>query len=138
VHEALALDPIAVHAADLGDLPDGWVPGPPSLSHIARDPARLAMATGGSLYPDHVIFCGVGALAADVPPKGDTPPFVLIPGKGALLRADASAGAQALAQCLGDVLLRVATGAELRYLTLEENGDLLNWDAEKYRQALNA
>ncbi len=138
VHDALRLDPVPVQAADLGDLPDGWVAGPPSLSHIARDPARLAMATGGSLYPDHVIFCGVGALAADAPPQGDTPPFVLIPGKGALLRADASAGAQALARCLGDVLMRVPEGAELRYLTLEENGALLNWDAEKYRQALNA
>jgi len=63
---------------------------------------------------------------------------VLIPGKGALVRADATVGAQALAQCLGDVLLRVPEGAVVHYLTLEENGALLNWDAEKYRQALNA
>jgi len=134
----LRVDPVSVQEADLGDLPDGWIAGPPSLSQIALDPARLVMATGGSLYPDHVIFCGVGALAAETPPEGDTPPFVLIPGKGALLRAEVSVGAQALARCLGDVLLRVPEGAELRYLTLEENGELLDWDAEKYRQALNA
>lgn len=138
VHHALRVDPVAVQEADLGDLPDGWIAGPPSLSQIALDPARLVMATGGSLYPDHVIFCGVGALATETPPEGDTPPFVLIPGKGAVLRADVSVGAQALARCLGDVLLRVQEGAELRYLTLEENGELLDWDAEKYRQALNA
>ena len=54
------------------------------------------------------------------------------------MRADATVGAQALAQCLGDVLLRVPEGAVVHYLTLEENGALLNWDAEKYRQALNA
>lgn len=139
---ALRVDPVPLRAADLGAVPDGWVAAPPALSHLALDPKRLAMATGGSLYPDHVIFCGVGALAADTPPEGDGPPMVLIPGKGALLRASASAGASAgtwaLSQCLGDVLMRVPEGATLRYLTLEQNGELLNWDAEKYRLALNA
>ncbi len=138
VFEALRVAPVVLQPADLGDVPQGWTLGPDSLSHIARDPARLEMATGGSLYPDHVIFCGVGAMAADVLPEGDSPPFVLIPGKGALMRADASSGAWALAQCLGDVLVRVPEGAALHYLTLEQNGELLDWDAEKYRQALNA
>jgi len=138
VFEALRVVPVPILNTNLGDVPEGWVIGPAALSYIALDPVRLAMATGGSLYPDHVIFCGVGALAAQTPPDGDTPPFVLIPGQGALLRADASAGVQALAQCLGDVLMRVPEGAALNYLTLEQNGELLNWDAEKYRQALNA
>ncbi|MGC1428509.1 MAG: class II aldolase/adducin family protein, partial [Albidovulum sp.] len=138
VVSALRVVPVPLRAADLGAVPDGWVAGPPALSHIALDPKRLAMATGGSLYPDHVIFCGVGALAAEAPPEGDGPPMVLIPGKGALLRADASAGTWALSQCLGDVLMRVPDDAKLHYLTLEQNGELLNWDAEKYRLALNA
>jgi len=135
---ALRVDPVDIATPDLSDIPEGWVAGPASLSHLACDRARLAMAVGGSLYPDHVIFCGIGAMAADTPPILDAPPFVLIPGKGALLRADNTVGAQALAQCLGDVLVRVPEGAALHYLTQEQNGELLNWDAEKYRQALNA
>lgn len=136
--EALRMDPAPLLPANLGRVPEGWYEGPASLSHVARDPDQLAMATGGSLYPDHVIFCGVGAMACDVPPDGDSPPFVLIPGKGALVRADASPGALALAQCLGDVLVRVPSGGTLHYLTLQQNGELLNWDAEKYRQGLDA
>ncbi|WP_099824688.1 class II aldolase/adducin family protein [Oceaniglobus indicus] len=137
VSAALRMDAVPLQAATLGDLPAGWMVGPASLSHVAGDPALLSMATGGSLYPDHVIFCGVGALACDMPPEGDSPPFVLIPGKGAAMRADATSGAWALARCLGDVLTRVPEGAALNYLTLAQNGALLDWDAEKYRQALN-
>ena len=137
VFTALRMDAVPLRTEKLGDLPDGWTAGPASLSHVACDPALLSMATGGSLYPDHVIFCGVGALACDLPPKGDSPPFVLIPGKGAAMRADATPGAWALAECLGDVLTRLPEGAALNYLTLEQNGELLDWDAEKYRQALN-
>jgi rhamnose utilization protein RhaD (predicted bifunctional aldolase and dehydrogenase) len=137
VSAALRMDAVPLHGAKLGDLPEGWTAGPASLSHVACEPALLSMAAGGSLYPDHVIFCGVGALVCDVPPKGDSPPFVLIPGKGAAMRADATPGAWALAQCLGDVLTRLPEGAGLNYLTFEQNGELLDWDAEKYRQALN-
>lgn len=139
VHAALRVDPMPIQAACLDHIPDGWAEGPAQLSQVALDPVLRAMATGGSLYPDHVIFCGVGAVATDsVPPEIDGPPFILIPNKGALLRADASSGAQALTQCLGDVLTRMPQDAELHYLTMEQNGELLNWDAEKYRQALNA
>jgi len=137
VFAALRMDAAPLLEAALGDLPAGWTAGPAPLSHVARDPALLSMATGGSLYPDHVIFCGMGALACDTPPEGDSPPFVLIPGKGAAMRGDASAGAWALAQCLGDVLMRVPAKAELNYLTVQQNGELLDWDAEKYRRALN-
>lgn len=137
VFAALRMDAAPLLEAALDDLPEGWTAGPAPLSHVACDPALLAMATGGSLYPDHVIFCGVGVLACDTPPDGDSPPFVLIPGKGAAMRKDASAGAWALAQCLGDVLMRVPVQAELNYLTLQQNGELLDWDAEKYRRALN-
>jgi rhamnose utilization protein RhaD (predicted bifunctional aldolase and dehydrogenase) len=137
VAEALRMDAVSLQAEKMGDLPSGWTAGPASLSHVACAPALLSMATGGSLYPDHVIFCGMGALACDVLPAGDSPPFVLIPGKGAAMRADATPGAWALARCLGDVLIRMPEDAVLNYLTLQQNGELLDWDAEKYRQALN-
>lgn len=119
--------------------PDWTVPpGDAAIHQVALDPDRLAQATGGSLYPDHVIFCGIGALSAETPPTDPEPPFVLISGKGALMRKSASASAEALMNCLGDVLMRVPATAQLAYLTLEQNAELLNWDAEKYRQALNA
>lgn len=109
-----------------------------------------ATAGAGSLYPDHVIFLGIGvtllapgepmaAAAARRAAAGLTPPvLVLVPGAGALMPVDASPSALALGRCLGDVLLRLPVGATVQTLTPDQNGDLLNWDAEKYRQALNA
>jgi rhamnose utilization protein RhaD (predicted bifunctional aldolase and dehydrogenase) len=66
------------------------------------------------------------------------PVFMLVPGKGALIRSEASAGAQALARCLGDVLARFPPAASPVYLTAGQCAELLDWDAEKYRLALNA
>src|SRR4029077_8633951 len=106
----------------------GYSPAPVghSLHDVALSPRRLALATGGSPYPDHVVFCGPGATGVEAPGTaggppafadetsavpGGAPPFLLAPGAGALLRDDASAGALTMARCLGDVLARVAPDA---------------------------
>ncbi len=131
---------------------DGFVPLDPDhpLHSVAMSPARVTAATGGSLYPDHVIFCGPAAvalsqgetvahavdrrLAAGLPP----PVFLLVPGEGALIAHGVSAGAQALIRCLGDVLMRLPEGTDVTHLSRPQDLELLDWDAEKYRQSLNA
>ncbi|MER8623891.1 class II aldolase/adducin family protein [Mesorhizobium sp. M1143] len=113
---------------------------------VALDPESRRMASGGSLYPDHVIFLGRGAVVAkpgeDVPRViercGTNPVAILFPGLGVLMRGDASAGADAMQRCLADVTARIDIAARLNYLTAAENDELVNWDAEKYRQKLNA
>lgn len=112
----------------------------------AIDPESCRMASGGSLYPDHVIFLGQGSVVArpgeDVKRVtercGTAPVAILFPGLGVLMRGDASAGADAMQRCLADVTARVDVAAKLNYLTAAENDELVNWDAEQYRQKLNA
>lgn len=140
-------DPALAQRAD-----GAFHPLPPDhpLHTVARTPRLLRAAQAGSLYPDHVVFCGPGAA---VLPEGETasqfadrlsarglphPVFLLVPGLGCLIASDASAGGQALARCLGDVLCRLAEGAEVTPLTDAQTAELLDWDAEKYRQSLNA
>jgi rhamnose utilization protein RhaD (predicted bifunctional aldolase and dehydrogenase) len=53
------------------------------------------------------------------------------------MRRDANAGAEAMARCLADVAQRIDGAARVNYLSPKENAELLNWDAEKYRQQLN-
>jgi rhamnose utilization protein RhaD (predicted bifunctional aldolase and dehydrogenase) len=125
------------------------LPAFPESHAVAADLASCRIAAGGSLYPDHVIFLGAGsviagpaedatAIASGFRGEGrDAPVSILFPGKGVLMRRDASAGAEAMARCLADVTSRIEEGALLRHLTEEEDGALLNWDAEKYRQELN-
>ncbi|CCV11403.1 class II aldolase/adducin family protein [Mesorhizobium sp. STM 4661] len=112
----------------------------------AIDPESCSMASGGSLYPDHVIFLGRGSVVAR--PNEDVkritqrcstaPVAILFPGLGVLMRGDANAGAEAMQRCLADVTARVDATARLNYLTDAENDELINWDAEQYRQKLNA
>ena len=156
VAEALDAPPLAAEVPDFARLDalagGGYAPAPPGhpLHGVATSPRRLAIATPGALYPDHVVFCGPGATA--LAPGDDAarladrlaarglapPPFLLAPGYGALLSETASSSALAMARCLGDVLERMPEDGAPRYLTNDDVSELLDWDAEKYRQALNA
>jgi rhamnose utilization protein RhaD (predicted bifunctional aldolase and dehydrogenase) len=82
-----------------------------------------------------VIFLGPGIVTW--PPPGGAAPMLVVPGAGVLLRDDISAGAVALARCLADVTARIDPGEKLVALTAAQEGELLGWDAEKYRQALD-
>jgi rhamnose utilization protein RhaD (predicted bifunctional aldolase and dehydrogenase) len=117
-----------------------------ALHAIATDPVSLAAARRGSLYPDHVVFLGPGVIAADgketaadAARRAGRPdaPLVVVPGKGVLLHEAATPAARALVRCLADVTCRIAKEDVPDPLTAAEEGQLLNWDAEKYRQSLD-
>jgi rhamnose utilization protein RhaD (predicted bifunctional aldolase and dehydrogenase) len=112
---------------------------------VALDEESLAVATQGSLYPDHVIFLGPGTIAledgeslAQAERRAARPvlSMIAVPGAGVLLHESATAATQALARCLCDVTSRLYAGDPLRRLTEADEDALVNWDAEKYRQAL--
>ena len=77
--------------------------------------------------------CVARLTAAGLP----VPPFVLVAGAGVLIHEGATDAALGMIRCLGDVLLRLPQGVAVRVLTDAENAALTDWDAEKYRQALN-
>lgn len=105
-----------------------------SVHSLAIEPQRLDRACAGSLYPDHVIFLGPAARTTGT--AADPAKLLLRPGAGALLAEDTGASADELALCLALVLERVSEAARLRYLTATDEAELMNWDAEQYRQAL--
>lgn len=155
VHNALSRHPGATATPDLNRLralsdgSDYDPPGDTALHQLALDPNRMVQVTGGSLYPDHVIFCGMAVTALQqgdsvedverrVTDSGAPPPaWIIVPGAGVILRKDASMPAKVMMRCLADVMARVPPEAPLTYLTTDQNLELLNWDAEKYRQSLN-
>jgi rhamnose utilization protein RhaD (predicted bifunctional aldolase and dehydrogenase) len=114
----------------------------------ALDASSLAFAQGGSLYPDHVIFLGPGivaapdiAIGAALRPAGGRdgpPPMIVIPGLGVAMHRSATPAADALARCLVDVLSRIPAEAKIVRLTPAQEYELTHWEAEKYRQALDA
>jgi rhamnose utilization protein RhaD (predicted bifunctional aldolase and dehydrogenase) len=118
----------------------------PAAHATATDPASFIIAVSGSFYPDHVIFLGPAAvpLRPGIAPDEmaalagrPSLPLLLVEGAGILMHDSATPGAHALARCLADVTARIDPQHRLRFLTPEEEDALVNWDAEKYRQALD-
>lgn len=100
---------------------------------VLNDEARKA-ACGNVYYPDHVVFLGT-AIPEDLSSNAIA---VAIPGKGVLLHKDAKPSVEPMLRCAGDVFRRVPEAAALKALTAAEIDQLLNWDAEKYRQTMKS
>ena len=114
--------------------------------HMAVDPQAFRVATAGTLYPDHAIFLGDGCWWAE--PEGDpvrpsilakSPmPCLLLRGIGCLIAQDLSDAQTAMLHCLAGVCRQVPANATVRPLDQADVAALLNWDAERYRQKLEA
>lgn len=102
---------------------------------LAQAERATEIALAGSYYPDHVVFLGP-ALPAKIH-DGD-PPAVLKPGFGVMLKSDATQSQKDMLRCLCDVLQRLPEDWSAAPIGEAAEAALLNWDAEKYRQALAA
>lgn len=120
-------------AAPQGAAPEGfdWA----LESWLARDPVATKRAVTGTYYPDHVVFLGPALPTRD---HDGAPPAILVEGAGVALRQGATDSQKAMLKCLSDVLSRIPSDWSLDPIGSEAEAELLNWDAEKYRQALAA
>lgn len=134
VEKRLALTPRATTSAKPSlATPQGFVWS--EHGWLARDGIAFLQARSGTYYPDHVVFLGP---ALPVQDHDGAPPVILQEGQGVLIKADATPSQQAMLRCLSDVLSRVPTSWRLDPIGPDAEAELLNWDAEKYRQALAA
>jgi rhamnose utilization protein RhaD (predicted bifunctional aldolase and dehydrogenase) len=123
---------------------DYRLPRDPAAHAVALDPKSLMIARLGSLYPDHVVFLGRGLVEASIDggrlralPEGRRPPLMMaLPGLGVVLHRSTSKNAEAMARCLADVAARIPVEAPIRVLAGAEEEDLMNWEAETYRQSI--
>lgn len=156
VESRLALEPRSTIPADVEALHSLCAGSPyrlpkdPQCHSIAIDPYSRAIASSGSLYPDHVVFLGhalpvleqgddLRSLARRARADDLSPPVALIiPGLGCVIRSDASKCAEPMLSCLALVTRRLPLAARVRYLSDENQHALVNWDAERYRQQLTS
>ncbi|ABD54312.1 class II aldolase/adducin family protein [Jannaschia sp. CCS1] len=104
-------------------------------SWLACDPLSAQRALAGSYYPDHVVFLGPALPTQD---HNGTPSAIIQAGTGVLLRDGATPSQTAMLTCLANLLSRVPDAWTMEPIGVEAEAELLNWDAEKYRQALAA
>lgn len=141
LEERLLLDPQHRPGGDAPAAIEGWEAAP-DVAALALDDALRARALAGSYYPDHVVFLGPALPSCDADPAAlpapDTLPFpaIVCPRSGIYLKSSATPAQRAMLQCLFDVLSRIPSDWSLEPIGAEAERELLNWDAEKYRQAL--
>lgn len=141
---------------------DATLPGLSSTGYVAAtvpgghdlvlNPDLRELAGNCAIAPDFVVFFGpnipilrpgpdlpaqLSALAAQPLPRNAV---VLVEEHGALIRANAMRGTAELLAGYVQVLKRHLAngGGAIRHFTVVESAELLNWDAEKYRQAMNS
>lgn len=102
------------------------------VSVLAQHPSLCHLITQGSYYPDHVVFLGC-ALGT----KCDTRvPAFIVPGVGVQIKCDATASQRAMLKCLSDVFSRHPKDWHTQAIGIKAEAELMNWEAEKYRQKL--
>ena len=97
-----------------------------------------------ALYPDHVVFLGSEAnilrknvTTAEIKKVASKrPPFIFVLEDGVYENLSATPAQKAQIRCYHDVLARQASEVRLKKLSVAQIAELLNWDAEKYRQNL--
>jgi len=112
----------------------------PAVHSLATDPVSLAIAQGRSLYPDHVIFLGRVSSSSKRKRLWRTHRhrcrFCCCPASARCCTIRRAPARVALARCLADVTARLEAHEILHRLAETDERALLDWDAEKYRQAL--
>ena len=97
------------------------------------------LQTSWALYPDHVVFLGArpNCIEANQLYRGKkTSNFLFVNGLGTLERQDISKAEFEQLRCYADTISRIPLGQEIDTLDHFEIAELLDWDAEKYRQKL--
>ncbi|MEO1606374.1 MAG: class II aldolase/adducin family protein [Pseudomonadota bacterium] len=100
---------------------------------LALDEPTAGLVLSGTYYPDHVVFLGPGLPVED---HNGNPPAILKRGQGVLIRSAATSAQKAMLRCLSDVFSRIPEGWSVDPIGAAAEAELMNWDAEKYRQAL--
>ena len=133
VERRLALEPWGdTSEGEAFEAPEGWR-AMPEYAALAR--ARMPSATAGTLYPDHAVFLGPGI---GVAPDRIAPAQMcaVLPGVGVMIRDTATATQEKMLRCLHDVVVRVPLDWAVEPIGEEAEAELMNWDAETYRQKL--
>lgn len=115
------------------------------LHQLALNPDLFTrLDTEWALYPDHVVFLGERAYtdktwrAIQANKQGNhLPELIFIQGCGVFVTATFNKAKHAQLRCYYDVITRQNPHSCVKALTVNQVAELLNWDAEKYRQFIS-
>ena len=120
------------------------------INNLAFQKRWVDKLSQGVLLPDLLVFLGPKISVLNPKNKGfqdilkklsQTPlPYnscIILDEHGVIVRDDALKGTLEIIRCVHDLLCLIPDSADLKYLNEDEIKDLLNWEAEHYRQQQN-
>ena len=120
------------------------------INNLAFYQPWIEKLSKGVVLPDFLIFLGPNFVVLNhndnylldkLKKLSDVPlPFnscVILANNGVLIRNDALKGTIEIAQSVYELMCRIPDTADLKYLNEKQTGELINWEAEHYRQKLN-
>lgn len=116
------------------------------INQLAKNKSMLRhLKTSWALYPDHLVFLGaVPAILGDtltlheLSKVGKIPSYIFVPGIGVYEHETVNSAHYAQLRCYFDVLSRQDTAQDLVTLNEKQIDEILEWDAEHYRQTLKS
>jgi len=144
VEDRLHLEPAKkkIENKQLPSLPKNWE-WLHNYEELSKNEKTTNIITNMTLYPDHVVFLGDNIPKLPFkdwiknlePPNGSK--IILIEKLGVILNSQSSKAVRAMVKCLSDVLLRLPIEWAVEGLSKRSIEELIDWDAEKYRQKMN-
>lgn len=115
------------------------------ISRLATDLALInRLRFDWPLYPDHVVFLGSDAFIVNnmdqfklIEKSTNKPNFIFFIGSGVFESPSVTDAQRAQLRCYFDVVVRQPTNELLSPLSKDQVYELLNWDAEHYRQMIS-
>lgn len=117
----------------------------PVIQQLALQDALVhRLEADWALYPDHVVFLGASAPVLASMDAGASldealqkrPAYLIVKNRGVYELDSVGDTHRAQMRCYADVLMRQAPGEALQTLDSTQIAEILNWDAEKFRQNL--
>lgn len=114
------------------------------IQRLAQDTYLFdRIKTDWALYPDHVVFLGhcptcydsIQMFEKDIE-VGVRPELFFLKDRGVFVNNEFNLAKYAQLKCFYDVIVRQPRNASLNTLSHQQISDLLNWDAEQYRQKM--
>jgi len=114
------------------------------IHSLALDREIIKIISHRSLYPDHVVFIGPGPMSVMslkevnrlFSSSNAQHKIVIVKDIGVVVHKTSSENLIGMLHCLANVLLRTKPKEKLHYLSEQDELDLSDWDAEKYRQSI--
>ena len=146
----LSTRPVDTVRNSLPKLPSALVPSDQYVAVQNPEIHQLALNTSlfnrldsdWALYPDHVVFLGAKAYAyktweaffTENKAITDSAELIFIQGCGVFVKPTFSKTKYAQLLCYYEILVRQHSRSRTKSLLFSQIAELLNWDAEKYRQ----